>query len=127
MIWDLKSFFFIFNCIHCVSGEQTLLEEHIALSLNKLCSDVHHTTFQVIFAPISVQLEQVQSAPAWSSVKQATGVAADLPDFSFAPQEYITQVSWKVVTHITIFWVSLAKYIKELFYKRFVVFWDMKA
>jgi hypothetical protein len=86
---DLKS---------CVSGEQTLLEEHIALSLNKLCSDVHHTTFQVIFAPISVQLEQVQSASAWSNVnKQATSVAADLPDFSFAPQEYITQVNWKVV------------------------------
>jgi len=96
-------FLFFFNCIQCVSGEQTLLEEHIASSLNKLCSDVHHTTFQVIFAPISVQLEQVQSAPAWSSVnKQATSVAADLPDFSFAPQEYITQVSWKVVTHITV-------------------------
>ena len=76
------------------------MEEHIASSLNKLCSDVHRTTFQVIFAPISVQLEQVQSAPAWSSVnKQATSVAADLPDFSFAPQEYITQVSWTVVTH----------------------------
>ena len=79
------------------------MEEHIALSLNKLCSDVHHTTFQVIFAPISVQLEQVQSAPAWSSInKQATSVAADLPDFSFAPQEYITQVSWKVVTYISL-------------------------
>lgn len=70
-----------------------LLEEHITLSLNKLCSDVHHTTFQVIFAPISAQLEQVQSASAWSSVnKPATAVSADLPAFSFAPQEYITQV-----------------------------------
>jgi hypothetical protein len=85
---------YFFNCIRCVSGEQTLLEEHVALSLNKLCSDVHHTTFQVIFAPISVQLEQVQSAPAWSNInKQATSIAADLPDFSFVPQEYITQVS----------------------------------
>jgi hypothetical protein len=75
------------------SGEETLLEEHITLSLNKLCSDVHHTTFQVIFAPISTQLEQVQFAPAWnSSNKQAMTVASDLPDFSFAPQEYITQV-----------------------------------
>jgi hypothetical protein len=89
--------YFFCNCIQFVAGEQTLLEEHIASSLNKLCSDVHRTTFQVIFAPISVQLEQVQSAPAWSSInKQATNVA-DLPDFSFAPQEYITQVSWKVV------------------------------
>jgi hypothetical protein len=84
------------------SGEQTLLEEHITLSLNKLCSDVHHTTFQVIFAPISVQLEQVQSAPAWSSVsKPATSaVAADLPAFSYAPQEYITQVKLDGHIHI---------------------------
>ena len=95
--------YFFFNCEQFVAGEQTLLEEHIASSLNKLCSDVHRTTFQVIFAPISVQLEQVQSAPAWSSVnKQATNVAADLPDFSFAPQEYITQVSWKVVTYYSL-------------------------
>lgn len=86
---DLKCSF-----IPCVfTGEETLLEEHITQSLNKLCSDVHHTTFQVIFVPISVQLEQVQSAPAWSNAnKQAATVAADLPDFSFAPQEYITQV-----------------------------------
>jgi hypothetical protein len=77
-------------------GEQTLLEEHITQSLNKLCSDVHHTTFQVIFAPISVQLDQVPFAPAWNSAnKQAMAVAADLPDFSFAPQEYITQVNLK--------------------------------
>lgn len=78
-----------------------LLEEHITLSLNKLCSDVHHTTFQVIFAPISVQLEQVQSASAWSSVsKPATAISADLPAFSFAPQEYITQVQLEGHIHI---------------------------
>ena len=76
-----------------ISGEETLLVEHITSSLNRLCSDVHHTTFQVIFAPISVQLDQVQSAPAWNrDNKQALTVAPDLPDFSFAPQEYITQV-----------------------------------
>ncbi|KDR16116.1 conserved oligomeric Golgi complex subunit 7 isoform X3 [Zootermopsis nevadensis] len=80
-------------------GEETLLEEHITQSLNKLCSDVHHTTFQVIFVPISVQLEQVQSAPAWSNAnKQAATVAADLPDFSFAPQEYITQIGQYLMT-----------------------------
>ncbi|PNF30976.1 Conserved oligomeric Golgi complex subunit 7 [Cryptotermes secundus] len=80
-------------------GEQMLLEEHITLSLNKLCSDVHHTTFQVIFAPISVQLEQVQSASAWSSVsKPATAISADLPAFSFAPQEYITQIGQYLMT-----------------------------
>ncbi|XP_069687139.1 conserved oligomeric Golgi complex subunit 7 isoform X2 [Periplaneta americana] len=76
-------------------GEETLLIEHITLSLNKLCSNVHHTTFQVIFAPISVQLELVQSASANS---QAMTVAPDLPDFSFAPQEYITQIGQYLMT-----------------------------
>nr|CAD7420510.1 unnamed protein product [Timema poppensis] len=68
------------------------LLEFIALPLKKLCSDVHHTTFQVIFAPISSQLDLVQSAPAWSATsKQAVTVTPDLPDFSYVPQEYITQ------------------------------------
>ncbi|KAJ9592818.1 hypothetical protein L9F63_015509, partial [Diploptera punctata] len=80
-------------------GEKTLLMEHITTSLNRLCSDVHHTTFQVIFTPISVQLDQVQSAPAWNrDNKQTLTVAADLPDFSFAPQEYITQIGQYLMT-----------------------------
>ncbi|PSN54981.1 Conserved oligomeric Golgi complex subunit 7 [Blattella germanica] len=80
-------------------GEESLLVEHITMSLNKLCSDVHHTTFKVIFAPISAQLEQVQSAPAWSKEsRQAMTVAPDLPDFSFVPQEYITQIGQYLMT-----------------------------
>ncbi|XP_046996397.1 conserved oligomeric Golgi complex subunit 7 isoform X1 [Schistocerca americana] len=77
-------------------GEISIVEPLIS-SLNKLCSDVHHTTFQVIFEPISSQLEHVQKAPAWSS-GSAPSVAADLPDFSFTPQEYITQIGQYLMT-----------------------------
>lgn len=74
----------------CISGEETSLLEQVFTAVEKLCKDVHHTTYQVIFTPISKQLEQVATAPAWNS-KEAP-FAVDLPDFSFAPQEYITQV-----------------------------------
>nr|CAD7198705.1 unnamed protein product [Timema douglasi] len=77
----------------------SIQEEFIALPLKKLCSDVHHTTFQVIFAPISSQLDLVQSAPAWSATsKQAVTVTPDLPDFSYVPQEYITQIGQYLMT-----------------------------
>nr|CAD7429418.1 unnamed protein product [Timema monikensis] len=80
-------------------GEEMSLLEFIALPLKKLCSDVHHTTFQVIFAPISSQLDLVQSAPAWSTTsKQAVTVTPDLPDFSYVPQEYITQIGQYLMT-----------------------------
>nr|CAD7259336.1 unnamed protein product [Timema shepardi] len=80
-------------------GEEMSLLEFIALPLKKLCSDVHHTTFQVIFAPISSQLDLVQSAPAWSATsKQAVTVTPDLPDFSYVPQEYITQIGQYLMT-----------------------------
>ncbi|XP_067003846.1 conserved oligomeric Golgi complex subunit 7 [Anabrus simplex] len=85
------------NLINCIQeGEETSLLEPVTSLLNKLCSDVHHITFKVIFAPISMQLDQVQSAPAWSNAN--TSVTSDLPDFSFAPQEYITQIGQYLMT-----------------------------
>lgn len=62
----------------------------ILRSVEKVCHDVHQTTFRVIFSPIASLLESVQSAPAWKG-KQA-GLSSDLPDYSFVPQEYITQI-----------------------------------
>ncbi|XP_063222292.1 conserved oligomeric Golgi complex subunit 7 isoform X2 [Bacillus rossius redtenbacheri] len=76
-------------------GEEMLLLEPME-ALRKLCRDVHLATYQVIFAPISAQLELVQLAPAWS--KQPLPVAPDLPDFSFVPQEYITQIGQYLMT-----------------------------
>lgn len=53
----------------------------------------------MIFAPIFTQLLLVQKAPAWSSdVNKVTHLSTDLPDYSFAPQEYITQVGQYLMT-----------------------------
>ena len=62
--------------------------------VEKLCGAVHETTFKVIFAPIAAQLDLVKSAPAWcgDARKSSHVLSPDLPDYSFAPQEYITQV-----------------------------------
>lgn len=64
-----------------------------------MCSDLHRATYEVIFAPIFTQLLLVQKAPAWSNeTNKMTHLSADLPDYSFAPQEYITQVGQYLMT-----------------------------
>lgn len=73
-------------------GKELSLLESVNNELQKLCVDIHHTTYQVVIAPISVQLELVQSAKAWNDTESSVLPTADLPDYSFAPQEYITQV-----------------------------------
>lgn len=80
--------------MHFPGGEEYVLKSVLS-AIEKLCGDVHRTTFAVILAPITVQLNLVQSAPAWcaSVNKTPAALTLDLPDYSFAPQEYITQVS----------------------------------
>ncbi|KOX76079.1 Conserved oligomeric Golgi complex subunit 7 [Melipona quadrifasciata] len=78
--------------------EETILNP-IIKSIQKLCSDLHRATYEVIFAPIFTQLLSVQKAPAWSTeTNKMTHLSADLPDYSFAPQEYITQVGQYLMT-----------------------------
>ncbi|KAK7872478.1 hypothetical protein R5R35_014269 [Gryllus longicercus] len=76
--------------------EETHLLEAVVQQVNKLCSDVHHVTFQVILAPVTLQLQQVSTAPTWCNT--STSVTSELPDFSFAPQEYITQIGQYLMT-----------------------------
>lgn len=78
--------------------EETILDP-IIKCIHKLCSDLHRATYEVIFAPIFTQLLSVQKAPAWSTeINKMTHLSADLPDYSFAPQEYITQVGQYLMT-----------------------------
>ncbi|XP_011299070.1 conserved oligomeric Golgi complex subunit 7 isoform X1 [Fopius arisanus] len=78
--------------------EKTLLASVIE-SIYKLCADLHHTTYEVIFAPIFTQLVLIQRAPAWfGDGAKVQGLSSDLPDYSFAPQEYITQVGQYLMT-----------------------------
>lgn len=78
--------------------DKTILDS-IIKSIQKLCTDLHHTTYEVIFAPIFTQLLLVQKAPAWSlEINKMSNLSSDLPDYSFAPQEYITQVGQYLMT-----------------------------
>ncbi|KAF7379665.1 hypothetical protein HZH68_016613 [Vespula germanica] len=77
--------------------DKTILDSVIK-PIHKLCSDLHHATYEVIFAPIFTQLLLVQKAPAWSGDANKMHLSTDLPDYSFAPQEYITQVGQYLMT-----------------------------
>lgn len=72
-------------------GKELSILESVNTELQKLCVDVHHMTYKVVIAPILTQLELVQNAKAWSDSENSLP-SVDLPDYSFAPQEYITQV-----------------------------------
>ncbi|XP_034235213.1 conserved oligomeric Golgi complex subunit 7 [Thrips palmi] len=81
-------------------GQEEYVLKSVLGAIEKLCGDVHRTTFAVILAPITVQLNLVQSAPAWcaSVAKSPVTLTLDLPDYSFAPQEYITQIGQYLMT-----------------------------
>ena len=87
-------------CKSIQEGTDEIVLKAVLSAIEKLCGDVHRTTFAVILAPITVQLDLVQSAPAWCSSgnKTPTVLTLDLPDYSFAPQEYITQIGQYLMT-----------------------------
>ncbi|XP_076644594.1 conserved oligomeric Golgi complex subunit 7 [Halictus rubicundus] len=87
------------NLVASFQREETTILDSIIKSIHKLCSDLHRATYEVIFAPIFTQLLLVQKAPAWSTdASKLSQLSADLPDYSFSPQEYITQVGQYLMT-----------------------------
>ncbi|XP_076226265.1 conserved oligomeric Golgi complex subunit 7 isoform X1 [Nomia melanderi] len=87
------------NLVASFQKEETTILDSIMKSIHKLCSDLHRATYEVIFAPIFTQLLLVQKAPAWSTdASRLSQLSADLPDYSFSPQEYITQVGQYLMT-----------------------------
>lgn len=87
---DLREYESLVKCV--AEGTQLSLLDHVAAEFNKLCSDIHHTTYQVVYAPISLHLEIVQSSKIWEQFATSPVHNSDLPEYSFTPQEYITQV-----------------------------------
>lgn len=53
-----------------------------------ICEYIHDTTLATIFGPIEKQLKLIKP----SEFPMNTSSDGDLPDYSFAPQEFITQV-----------------------------------
>ncbi|XP_017783413.1 PREDICTED: conserved oligomeric Golgi complex subunit 7 [Nicrophorus vespilloides] len=85
------------SLVKCVTeGTQLSLLDHIVGEFTKLCSDIHHTTYQVVSAPIFVQLDVVQNGKIWNQFTDSS--LSDLPEYSLSPQEYITQIGQYLMT-----------------------------
>lgn len=51
-----------------------------------------------MFDPINKQLTSITSMQVWSERKSGSALTDDLPTFSLAPQEYITQIGQHLIT-----------------------------
>ncbi|KAG8232849.1 hypothetical protein J437_LFUL012653 [Ladona fulva] len=66
-------------------------------SAQNLWGEVYNTTLGAIYTPIEAHLKQVsKSSPSDGVVRRSAG--PDVPDFGFAPQEYITQIGQYLMT-----------------------------
>lgn len=74
-------------------GREGPLLETVQSELRRLCTDIHQLTFRVVMAPIMAHLEKVPEIG-------ALGEEGDvpLPDYGFAPHEYITQIGQYLMT-----------------------------
>ncbi|RZF40162.1 hypothetical protein LSTR_LSTR010114 [Laodelphax striatellus] len=71
--------------------------ESVTLSVEKFCREVHYTTYKVIFSPVSLLLDTASHS--WSAPpSKAASYAHNMPDYSFAPQEYITEIGEYLMT-----------------------------
>merc|ERR1712210_195657 len=76
-----------------------LLQQSVSL-LSAACSDLQKATFNIMFHPISCQLELVPGLELWAAQTTGEGTmeSSTLPDFSFSPGEYITCVGEYLMT-----------------------------
>lgn len=87
---DRKEYESLLKCV--TEGTQLSLLDHVSSDFSRMCADIHQTTYQVVFAPIAAQLQIVQSEKTWGQFANSNVNISELPDYSFSPQEYITQV-----------------------------------
>ncbi|XP_050312701.1 conserved oligomeric Golgi complex subunit 7 [Anthonomus grandis grandis] len=79
------------SLVKCVTeGTELAPLDHVTRDFGQLCVDVHHVTRRIVFAPISAHLGAVPVPETWQH-RDGSG-APDLPDYSFTPQEYVTQI-----------------------------------
>ena len=79
----------------------------IRASVTKLCEDLQATTFSILFHPLAVELSVIANQELTPNMVETVWKDAwagsdsrqiDMPDFSFAPQEYITHVGQYLMT-----------------------------
>lgn len=64
-----------------------------------MCTELQSSAFSVIFHPIQEELSTVSGLAVWNSASAGSeSLEAEMPDFSFSPQEYITQIGQYLMT-----------------------------
>ncbi|XP_059098482.1 conserved oligomeric Golgi complex subunit 7-like [Tigriopus californicus] len=67
--------------------------------VSKVCAELQLTTFTIIFHPIQEELNMVSDLELWKSASAGSdSTEQDMPDFSFSPHEYITQIGQYLMT-----------------------------
>ncbi|XP_035899183.1 conserved oligomeric Golgi complex subunit 7 [Anopheles stephensi] len=68
--------------------------------MKRTCEDIHDTMLQIAFSPITKHFKQIEPMSSSSPAGATAGSAAmdALPDYSYAPQEYITLISQYLLT-----------------------------
>eukprot|EP00088_Acartia_fossae_P004952 TRINITY_DN12166_c0_g1_i12.p1 TRINITY_DN12166_c0_g1~~TRINITY_DN12166_c0_g1_i12.p1 ORF type:complete len:737 (-),score=171.86 TRINITY_DN12166_c0_g1_i12:311-2521(-) len=95
---DLTKLEALFGKVSGKSGSGSsapLLKESLAL-VKQTSDELQKTSFNIMFHPVETQLDRVSELAS----KQGPGVSleANLPEFSFSPQEYITQTGEYLMT-----------------------------
>ncbi|XP_018329117.1 conserved oligomeric Golgi complex subunit 7 isoform X2 [Agrilus planipennis] len=92
---DRKEFESLIRCV--TDGTQLFLLDYVTSEFSKLCADIHRTLYQVVLEPIVGHLDVAKKPEAWANVNDLV-FNNDLPDYSFSPQEYITQIGLYLMT-----------------------------
>lgn len=82
--------------------------------IKPICEYIHDTTLASIFSPIEIQLKSIEPSESFNASD------SDLPDYSLAPQEFITQVSKYILFNIFKIIYNLTKKTKLLKCIKFV-------
>ncbi|KAK9878962.1 hypothetical protein WA026_003781 [Henosepilachna vigintioctopunctata] len=93
---DRREFDSLVKCV--TEGTKLSLLDYVNNEFMTLCEDIHNTTYQIVLSPISSQFNVVQSAKTWKQFADSSFHSADLPDYSFTPQEYITEIGQYLMT-----------------------------
>lgn len=73
-----------------MANEQAVIFEALVGSIDLVVKDSHQMLLRLIFAPIETFFKKLEISE--------SGAMADLPDYSFTPQEYITEIGQFLLT-----------------------------
>ncbi|XP_053679519.1 conserved oligomeric Golgi complex subunit 7 [Anopheles nili] len=92
---DLRKLATTFQAVSSETAREYFTEFHERIK--RTCEDIHDTMLRIAFSPITKHFRQMEPSSNASAVVGSTAMDA-LPDYSYAPQEYITLISQYLLT-----------------------------